>query len=155
MLKAMSPYFLRLACISLFATTFLQTTPQAHAEGSNVLPASWHGFWTSPSGYLYEANMHLSVAADNSVTGDIHWTLRKSPHPEERVKLGLTGVEHVSGTWLPDSGVVRVEGISLDDPNHILGVDKYRLLLSDDAKVLGGFTWNHGPWTGQILLHRK
>jgi hypothetical protein len=52
----------------------------------------------------------------------------------------MTGTEYVKGTFLPEAGVVKMEGWSLEDPNHILGTDQYRLILSDDGKVLGGIT---------------
>lgn len=147
---------LSLLLIFVLAALFTAALPlPAGAAGKKDLAATWHGFWSSPDGFLYEADLRLSVDEENNAVGSIHWTLRKSPRPQESAKIGLTGVEHVSGVFLPESGLARIEGISLDDPNQILGVDKYRLILSDDASVLGGITWNHGPWTGQILLHRQ
>ena len=107
------------------------------------------------SGYVYEADAAFAVAPNNTVDGSISWTLRRSPKPEEQAKIGLTGVEHVSGIFLPDSGVLRLEGTSKDDPNIILELDKYRLILSDDASVLGGITWAGGSWEGQISLNRR
>jgi hypothetical protein len=99
--------------------------------------------------------MQLAVDADDNVTGSTHWTLRKSPEEGERGKIGLTGVEHSRGIFLPNAGLLRLEGTSLDDPNTILAVDRYRLILSDDARVLGGITWHEGAWTGQMLLEKK
>ena len=51
----------------------------------------WHGRWTAPEGWLYEANMSLQVSASGATSGQINWTLRKSPHPEEQGKLGMRG----------------------------------------------------------------
>jgi|SRR5579872_1058220 len=143
------------SCLAIiFALLFIASIP-ANAASAKDVAATWHGYWTSPEGFQYEADMTLSVDDQNAVTGAIHWTLRKSPRPAEHAKIDMSGVEHVSGVFLPGSGAVKIEGTSLEDPNHILGMDKYRLILSDDAKVLGGITWDHGPWTGQILLHRQ
>ena len=119
------------------------------------IDARWLGNWTAPEGWVYKADAVLEVDNENKVVGAIQWTLVKSPRPEEQGKLGLTGVEFVRGVFLPEGGVVQMEGWSLDDPHHILGTDKYRLILSDDGSVLGGITYHHGPWTGQILLQKQ
>jgi len=141
--------------ITLLVLLFALSTAPQSAPSTRDIAGTWHGNWTSPEGFLYEAYMTLTVDGSNNVVGSIHWTLRKSPRPDLQAKIGVTGVEHVNGVFLPDAGVVRMEGTSLDDPNHILGMDKYRLIVSDDARVLGGITWDHGPWTGQFLLQRQ
>jgi hypothetical protein len=128
--------------------------PPLRAASPKDLAARWIGYWTAPEGWIYRADTVLEVDNDNAVTGVIQWTLLKSPRPEEQAKLGLTGTEHVQGTFLPEAGAVRMEGVSLDDPNHILGVDKYRLILSDDAMTLGGITFHGGTWNAQILLRK-
>jgi len=141
--------------VFLAAFSALVATLPARAASAKDLGGTWHGVWTADGEWVYEADMVLSVDAENNVTGSIHWTLRKSPRAAEQAKIGLTGVEYVKGLFLPDAGVVKLEGVSLDDPNHILGMDKYRLLLSDDATILGGITWHHGPWTAQFILKKK
>jgi hypothetical protein len=141
--------------VILFVVLSAIIASSAGAATPQDLTATWHGFWIALEGWVYEADMVLAVDGGNNVTGSIQWTLRQSPRLNEQDKIGKTGVEYVKGTFLPDAGAVRMEGTLLDDPNHILGVDKYRLILSDDATVLGGITWHHGPWTGQILLHRR
>lgn len=141
--------------IALFA---LLTTVAAFSAGAadlKDLAGNWHGFWSAPEGWLYEANIELAVDAQNNVTGSIHWTLRKTPRPGEQGKIGLSGVENVKGIFLSECGMVRMEGISLDDPKRVLGLDKYRLILSDDLQVLGGITAHHKLWTAQFLLKRK
>jgi hypothetical protein len=141
--------------ITLFVILITVAAFPAGAADSKDLAGSWHGFWSAPEGWLYEADMVLSVDAQNNITGAIHWTLRKSPRPGEQGKIGLSGVENVRGVFLPECGMVRMEGMSLEDPNHVLGLDKYRLILSDNFQVLGGITSHHGPWTAQFLLKRK
>ncbi len=140
--------------ITVFFIFFALATAVALPVASPKVSGSWHGDWTSPEGFRYEADMQLTVDKDNNVTGEIHWTLRKSPRSEEQEKVGLTGVEHVKGAFAPGARVLRMEGTSLDDPKHILGMDKYRLLLSDDGTRLGGSTSNHDHWNAQLLLER-
>jgi len=49
---------------------------------------------------------------------------------------------------------VKMEGVSLDDPNSILGMDKYRLIMSDDGSTLGGITWDNGAWDALFMAKR-
>jgi len=48
-----------------------------------------------------------------------------------------------------------VDGYDKTDPNQILGLDKYRLILADNSAALGGITWDHGPWRGLLGLARS
>ncbi len=136
---------------TLVALAALAAAPAA--MGADVT-GKWHGFWTAPEGWSYEADLTLSVGDGNQLTGDIRWTLRKSPREGEQAKLGRSGVEHVRGFWFPEAGAVRMQGISLDDPDHILGTDVYRLVLSDDGRVMAGITAHHGSWTALFVLTR-
>jgi hypothetical protein len=116
---------------------------------------AWKGEWTSPEGYLYGAVMHLGVVSGDSVVGSIAWTLKRSPRPADQAKIGLRGTEYVRGRYSADCGVLRVAGYRLDDPSAILGMDRYALLLAETGMSLGGITWDHGTWTGQLLLARS
>ena len=66
----------------------------------------------------------------------------------------MKGVEHVRGKFYPETSTLVVDGYSKDDPNVILGLDKYRLVVSETRKSMGGITWHHGPWTGHFFLTR-
>lgn len=123
------------------------------AQGS--LAGTWKGTWLSPSGYVYLAEMRLLLGNSGTVEGDIKWVLKKSPRAEEQSKLGMSGTEFVRGTFDAKSNVVAVDGYRKDDPNQILGLDKYRLILAENGTVLGGITWNHGSWRGLIGLSRE
>ena len=50
-----------------------------------------------------------------------------------------------------------MEGYRKDDPNDIISLDKYRLVLAEGGKSLEGKTWNHGGWgsVAKIILRRK
>jgi hypothetical protein len=141
--------------IALFTVLSIAMAVPAGAADANDLAGKWHGYWTAPEGWLYEAHMELTVDNQNNVTGSIHWTLRKSPRSGEQGNIGMSGVENVAGIFLPECGMVQMEGVSLVDPYRILGTDKYRLILSDDFQVLGGITANHGKWTAQFQLKRN
>ena len=122
----------------------------ASAEASSVA-GDWSGFWASLDGYFYTAELSLEMTEDGGVQGQIVWTLDQSPRKEESAKLGLTGIEYVRGTFDPASGVLLMEGYEKDDPNTILGLDRYRLVISEDGMVIGGITWHHGDWKGLFM----
>lgn len=111
----------------------------------------WHGFWKAEN-YLYEAEMKLDVGADGSIEGAIDWTLRETSDTSLKDRIGRSGTEHVRGQFLPEPGILTFEGVSKDDPDGILGLDKYRLLLAPNRKSIGGLTDNHGDWRGQFFL---
>jgi len=116
---------------------------------------NWQGEWSNPGGYIYIANMQLTAASDGSILGKIQWTLKQSPRAEEQSKLGKTGTEFVNGSYDPGSRILMLEGISKTDPDNILGLDKYKLLLADNSDVMGGITWNNGSWRGIFALSRS
>jgi hypothetical protein len=128
------------------------------ARDREILNGRWQGTWLSvsdkSSGFVYLADLQLTIAADSSASGQITWTLKKSPHPEEQGKLGLTGVEHVRGHFDPRARLLDIEGVRLDDPQRILGLDRYRLVLAENDRVLGGITASQGTWQGLISLSR-
>jgi hypothetical protein len=41
-------------------------------------------------------------------------------------------------------------GYRLDDPQHILGMDRYELILAANGAGLGGVTANGDTWTGMF-----
>ena len=115
-----------------------------------ALEEPWFGTWDSGA-FIYKAEMHLSVTEDNQVEGRIEWTLERSPNPDDAPKIGLQGTEFVAGAYQPGPRLLSLEGYNKDDPNGILGLDTYRLLLSENREVLGGITANHGKWTATFL----
>jgi hypothetical protein len=142
-----------LACLVLILVAWPIAGRAASPEDQAALTSTWHGTWTA-SGFIYEAEVHLTVDQINGADGYIKWVLRQSPRPEEKDKIGLGGTEYVRGTYLSAARLLRIDGYKLDNANSVIGLDKYRLILSDDTKILGGITWNHGSWLGQLLLTR-
>jgi hypothetical protein len=151
--------WLRRCTLVLAALTALVGCPglssaQAVADADRqILAGPWIGIWNSDT-MEYGASVSLSVAADGSIEGKIDWTLRKSGRADYASKIGMKGVEYVRGKFQPGSSVVSFDGYRLDDPNKILGTDRYRLILSENRATLGGLTWDHGSWGGRIFLKR-
>ncbi len=143
---------MRILSLALAAVLFLAPG----AEAQDVLPATtqWDVEWRNPDGYFYTADFRLLVAGSN-VTGVCTWTLRASPRAEEQGKVGLTGVEYVEGTYDAQGGTLFFNGLRLEDPNAVLGMDQYRLLVSPGAARMAGMTSNGGSWTGELKGARK
>jgi hypothetical protein len=133
------------------ATVAAQSVPEtAQAE----LAGPWHGRWTAPEGWIYEAVISLRVSGSGATSGEINWTLRKSPRPAEQGKVGMTGVELVRGNYYANAGTLILEGYEKKDPNGILGLDKYRLVVSDSYRTMGGITRHHNAWNSQFFLSK-
>lgn len=118
------------------------------------LSGTWRGQWISATGYLYTTTLTLSVAPNGNAEGRFAWVLRRSPRAEEQAKLDMGATEFVSGRADLAARTVSLNGTRKDDPNTVIGLDRYRLIVSDDLRTLGGITGNHGNWQGQILLSR-
>jgi hypothetical protein len=143
-------------CMFLLAVTFVfacATSSQAQSVQAQA-GGEWRGLWTAPPGWSYEAKMSLRIGEAGSVNGEITWTLRRSPRTNDQAKLGLTGVELVRGTYHAVSRALILDGYDKRDPQGILGLDKYRLVVSDNYKAAGGITAHHDKWDAQIFLSR-
>ena len=133
------------------------TPPDIPTEQKAALRKVWAGTWASPTGFGYDTDLHLRVNADGSVEGRLEWTLRKVPPDRKDYadKIGLTGVEYVWGVYEPKTRSLSFDGYRRDDPKLILGLDRYRLSLSEGLDRLEGKTWNHGTWQATLRLTPK
>ena len=151
----MRPWTIGLSLTALLLMSLpLVISAQSTSNSFALVSGTWRGQWIDHFGYVYHAEMHLGASENGAVQGEITWTLQKSPQEKEQSKLNLTGVEIVRGTYDPVSRVLSLDGVAKTDPNSILGLDKYRLILADTDSVLGGITWDHGSWGGLISLVR-
>ena len=123
------------------------------SEEIAALKGPWRGTWLSDT-FTYEAEMTLAAEPSGKVGGTIRWTLRRSPRASEQNKLGRTGVEHVRGEFHPALGLLVVEGYRKDDPDNILGLDRYRLAVGENRQTMAGVTRDHGTWKGRFFLRR-
>jgi hypothetical protein len=143
-----------LVAIALFGAGIIPATVAAQSLSQaeqTELAGPWHGLWIAP-GWTYDAVINLRVGPSGAAAGGFNWTLRKSPRPAEQGKLGMTGVELVRGNYYANSGTFILEGYEKKDPNGILGLDKYRLVVSDHRRTMGGVTRHHDAWNSQFLL---
>lgn len=151
-MKVIRALYVWILLLSLAIAPATVTAQGVSTPAQAGIAGPWHGRWTAPEGWIYEAVMSLRVSGSGSVAGEINWTLRQSPRPIDQAKLGMTGVELVRGTYFPVSGTLILEGYEKKDPNTILGLDKYRLVISDDNKTMGGITRHHKNWNAQFFL---
>ena len=119
---------------------------------------TWRGTWDSPNGSVYTAVAQLTVTADGSLDGSITWTLTDTRRADLAPRVGQTGIEYVHGTFDARCRVATFEGYKLDDPQNILGMDHYKLVLAPNGAGLGGVTGNDegsgDTWTGMLSLRR-
>lgn len=110
----------------------------------------WKGEWSNPKGHLYAFEMKATVSSNGNVSGQFIWTLMKSPDSQEQQKIGLQGTEYVEGTYNPSQRLANIEGQSKNDPQNVIGLDKYRIFVSEDGQSITGDTANHGNWQGRL-----
>ncbi len=151
------------ASITTLKESQLPKSPAIVSNHSNPISPSaaatlvgrWHGQWTSSKGGLFDADLVLEeIGTDNGVQGVINWTLERSVLESKQSKIGLTATEFVKGSYNPMTRALIMEGYRKNDPNNIINLDKYRLVLAEAGKSLEGATWNHGNWGGRLSLSR-
>ena len=139
-----------------FALAALVLPVLVEAQAPTKLPAAsvWDVEWRDPEGHFYSGELQLQVLG-GKVQGFFTWTLRASPSAEEQAKLGLTGTEHITGSYDSDCGILTFEGYRLEDPNGILGMDQYRLVVDPDGMRVGGLTSHGATWMGELKGGRR
>jgi hypothetical protein len=124
--------------------------------------SEWSGTWSrSNPRTAYDARMHLEVDATGRVEGRIAWTLRVAPDPSEQARVGKTGTEFVTGTYAAP-GVLLLAGTREEDPDSVVGLDKYRLFVADGGASLVGISASptqvlgavREEWQGRLELAR-
>lgn len=129
-------------------------------EIAELANGPWQGLWTShskeSSGYVYQAELHTKLAANNIVEGHINWVLKQTP-PDSHLakKLNATATEFVKGKFDPANRLLILDGVKKDDQHEIIALDKYRLILAENNRVIGGITSSHNTWQGLISLSLK
>jgi len=128
--------------------------PVIPAEAKAALAQVWSGTWSSPAGFVYDANLEVQLHQTGAVEGRIEWTLKKAPADRKDYagKEGQTGLEYVWGVYDPKTRNLDMEGYRRYDPKNILGLDRYRLNLAENLQEIRGATWNHGTWKAAFTL---
>jgi hypothetical protein len=110
----------------------------------------WKGYWLNPRGHRFDFELFLYPKNDFNLDGHIVWTLSVSPLLTDRDKIGLSAKEYVSGTINLEKHQLTLVGEHKDDPHSIIGMDTYKLLLSNDGKKLAGTSLYVGTWAGKM-----
>ena len=63
-------------------------------------------------------------------------------------------MEFVRGSYDPASRVLRLAGYRKDDPNSVIGLDRYHLVVADSGAIIGGITESNGTWQGVLSTSR-
>lgn len=128
--------------------------PDVSAAIQAALAQRWTGTWQSPGGFVYDADLRLQLNPNGSVEGRLDWLLQKAPAERKEYigKAGARGTEFIWGTFDPQTRTLDMAGYRRDDPQVILGLDKYRLTLSEKGDEIKGATWNHGTWAAAFTL---
>lgn len=150
------------AVIAALATTAISAhVPRALAASRLTSPVDgvWNGFWMTYSkgseGFVYEASMTLHSGAGETVSGQINWTLRRSGRTSEDAKVGRSALEFVRGNYDSHSKVLRLAGYDKTDPDGVIALDRYHLLLADNGAVIGGLTASGGSWQGSLMTFKS
>ena len=151
--------------VRIFAVLLVLLSGLYCSAQSSGVEGEWQGIKNTPERVVFTGEITLETGAgcktcaatgDGSIQGKIVWGLRSEgtkAAPGVASKAGKIGTEYVKGQ-MKGKGLLVLNGYKLDDPNHILVLDKYRLAVSDDGKVIGGLTFNNGHWTGQLIAIR-
>lgn len=148
-------------CASLLAGLFLvqhglasparaESTDESRKVGDEIGAAgSWRLEWIGATNSEYIGGMKLTVSDDGEVEGEIKWRLTKTPREDLKDRIDHSGVEYVRGRFTAANGLIVMEGYRKDDPDGVLGLDRYRLLVSPDGQTLAGLTADNGSWKGR------
>jgi|GEM_PF-1098119 len=118
----------------------------------------YEGEWTETGTTTYFKGFMKLEVYGNKINGEIIWTFifpdRSNPGSVDfyRGKEGLIGIEHISGTINLDSYDVLFEGYKEDDPNNVIGTDKYYAKFSKQLGVIYGKTWSNGDNNGLFYM---
>ncbi len=103
----------------------------------------WTGDWNSKT-TSFTAQMNLTDNGAGKFSGEIYWTLRNSTNPKKMYKTGATATEYVQSTFNPTTRTLSLIGYRKDDPNDIVVLDKYNLILAENNQTFGGGSKSNG-----------
>lgn len=133
---------------------FFQSIAFLFAQNQDIL-GEWTGEWSGSIGYYYTFDLTLEENKLGNIHGQFTWKLVKSPYADEKGKLGLKAIEYIEGNFNAQTNQLIVQGVRKDDPDTIIGMDRYDLFLSKNKAVLEGKTDDHGTGKGIFYGIRK
>jgi hypothetical protein len=124
-------------------------------EERSALNRTWTGNWIG-GGFVFKAQLVLKVSRDDQAEGHIVWTVISAPRhrTKYRKKIGRKGTEHIRGHYDPATNLLSIKGVRKDDPNNVIGLDAYRLVLAPNHAMLVGVSSHKGQWDASIVLRR-
>lgn len=104
---------------------------------SAIATGNWDGEWSDSKG-TFSCELKLVQDSQNKMSGSIVWTLRKTRLAGFQKRIGLSGIEHVTGTFQQSERLLNLRGYRKNDPHVLIALDRYRLVLSPDGSTLAG-----------------
>lgn len=124
----------------------------AASRAQNLENTHWAGTWTDPRGSVYFAELQVEPAARDSVQARFRWTLLRSV--QSVAKIGHSATEFAHGRYDPASQLLLLQGYRKDDPDSVIGIDSYRLLVANRGDALLGVTDDWGTGEGRFSARR-
>ena len=109
---------------------------------------------------LFGCILKLEVKDIIHVSGEIVWTYIAIDSSNAQLvefykgKKGKTGIEFVEGTTDPSTSDYYFEGMRKNDPDSIIGLDKYTLKISSDKHVIFGKSDSNGQNNGLLYAQK-
>ena len=145
---------LKFCTMRILSSLLLVFLPVFLSAQTGDLLGDWLGEWTNPDGHKFSCVLHIAETDSGQLQAEFVWRIDKSPRSWEQSKLGLTGKEFAKGSYEKETRKVLLNGYRKEDPNYIIGIDKYKLQLNKAGTFLEGKTWNHGTWEGKFKAWR-
>ncbi|MBI1277866.1 MAG: TIR domain-containing protein [Anaerolineaceae bacterium] len=127
--------------------------PSTATASLQSLGGTFEGEWASNDGkYLYGAVYQIDITNSGKIKGQIEWTLLVGPN---RSKVEQTAIEYISGAYNDQTRTMSFRGVSEDDPNGIIDLFRYVMVLSSDGKRISGKSYDKGGNSVKIEANRK
>lgn len=127
-------------------------------QNSFAQTAYYKGEWTMVNKHdLYTGLFKIEIKKNGTATGEFVWTYLATDSTSQELldllkgKKGTTGIEYLEGNFSVITNDFYFEGIKKDDPNNILGLDKYHIKLSANKLVIYGSTETAGTNEGLLF----
>ncbi|MDD5613821.1 MAG: ankyrin repeat domain-containing protein [Candidatus Omnitrophica bacterium] len=122
--------------------------------GNLNINGDWEGVWTNPKGYIYLLKFSVNIKDPKNFETAFNWTLNASPEAQEQPKVGLKATEYLKGSYDSAKRTIFLEGYKEKDDHSIIGLDRYKLIVSLDGDTIKGTTENNGTWSGKFSANR-
>ena len=116
------------------------------------------GEWTTVNKHsLFTGIFKIAVKKDGTAKAEVVWTyLAIDSSSQELVEMykgkkGKSGIEYLDGRFNAATNDFYFEGKKKDDPNIVLGLDKYHIKLAANKQAVYGTTETEG--TNEGLLY--